>query len=132
MESLNPKKSSTTVKKHASVHVKRSLFYRSDEEPNLHEFSILLERDNSLLECVEPHYYFRKIGIRDGLLYLKGLRTKLMGVNRRETDPLAGSTSEMCQGEQALQLRNAANRNQVRLGAQGGRLLTSLLKLLTE
>ena len=79
------------------------------EQPNLYELQLLTDD-----ELISHKIGFRKIEIRDKVLYLNGKQIKIKGVNRHDSDPVTGFTISREQAIKDLSLMKQANMNAIR------------------
>ena len=86
----------------------------STEEPNCYKLVLSLLKEGKTLECVSTLIGFRTSEIRNGRWELNGVKTKLHGVNRHETDPMFGHYCPRERHEQDIALLKKANCNIVR------------------
>ena len=89
---------STTVS--AGIEVKNPALW-SAEKPNLYTLDVeLCDASGKVAEAVSQKHGFRKIELRDGRVYINGMRTLFKGADRHEMDPQDGralSTDRMLQ-----------------------------------
>ncbi len=84
------------------------------EQPNLYQLVLVLENDGQPVEEIERSIGFRTVEARERQLYVNGVRVKLAGVCRHETDPLTGRADTMHHAEDDVKLFKSANLNFVR------------------
>ncbi len=65
-------------------------------------------------ERIEERIGFRKIQVRDAVVYLNDMPIKIRGVNRHDSDPETGYTISREQAEKDLRLMKASNINAIR------------------
>ena len=65
----------------------------SAETPDLYKVMITLkDKSGTIIEVIPQQIGFRKVEIKDGLLYVNGQPVLIKGANRHEVDPVAGQT----------------------------------------
>ena len=79
------------------------------ENPYL--YKLILETEN---EVIVDHIAFRKIEIKDQVIYLNGQKIKFRGVNRHDSDPVTGFTISLEQLTTDLTLMKQHNFNAIR------------------
>ena len=79
------------------------------ENPYL--YKLILETEN---EVIVDHIAFRKIEIKDQVIYLNGQKIKFRGVNRHDSDPVTGFTISVEQITTDLTLMKQHNFNAIR------------------
>ncbi|HEX9509235.1 MAG TPA: glycoside hydrolase family 2 TIM barrel-domain containing protein [Puia sp.] len=87
----------------------------SAEVPNLYTVRVkLLDGDGKIAEIIPQRVGFRKIIVKDGLLWVNGRRIWIKGINRHEFDPVTGQvvSRESMLGD--IRLMKAYNINAVR------------------
>lgn len=97
----------------ATVRVTNPLKW-SAEKPHLYKLTMELRRGQDTIERIERNIGFRKIEIRDKLVYINGRRVKFAGACHHEFDPLTGRADTMRHGEQDVKLLKDANLNYLR------------------
>jgi len=85
------------------------------ETPNLYHLIITLkDKKGSIIEVIPQETGFRKVEIKDGLLYVNGKPILIKGINRHEVDPVAGQTISKELMLKDIQLMKQFNINAVR------------------
>lgn len=79
------------------------------EEPYL--YTLVIETEN---ETITDYIGFRRIEIKDRVLYLNGQKIKLNGVNRHDSDPFLGPAVGMAQVMEDLMMIKRHNFNAIR------------------
>lgn len=87
----------------------RNIHLWNPENPYLYSLEILCGQ-----ERIVERTGFRKIEIRDAVVYFNGVPVKLRGVNRHDSDPETGYTINREQAETDLRLMKAHNINAIR------------------
>lgn len=87
---------------------------RSDEEPFLYVLKIKLKEKEKILEEVELNVGFRKIEIKDGVLFLNEKPLFIKGVNRHEFDTFSGRVISKETTEEDIKLLKRNNFNAIR------------------
>jgi beta-galactosidase len=86
----------------------------SAERPYLSRLCLELKRGGDILERIERKIGFRKIEVRDGQLYINGVRVKLAGACHHEIDPLTGRADTARHAKKDIELLKGANLNYIR------------------
>lgn len=86
----------------------------SDEDPNLYQLKIALIDNNKTIEETSLNIGFRKIEIKDGVIYLNNKRLLIRGVNRHEFDCNNGRAITNDVIENDIKLLKSNNFNAVR------------------
>ncbi|EKN65278.1 beta-galactosidase [Neobacillus bataviensis LMG 21833] len=86
----------------------------SAEEPNLYDLDIELIVNETVVEAIHEKIGFRKIELKNGLMYVNDVPIKLKGVNRHEAHPTLGRTIPIEHAEKDVILMKQANINAVR------------------
>lgn len=86
----------------------------SDEEPNLYKLDIFLYENNELIENTFLNIGFRRIEIKNAVLYLNNERLLIKGVNRHEFDCKNGRVMTKELIEYDLKLLKSNNFNVIR------------------
>jgi beta-galactosidase len=85
------------------------------ETPNLYHMLITLkDKTGAVLEVIPQETGFRKVEIKNGLLYVNGKPVLIKGVNRHEVDPVTGQTISKESMLRDIQLMKQFNINSVR------------------
>ena len=85
------------------------------ETPNLYHMLITLkDKTGAVLEVIPQETGFRKVEIKNGLLYVNGKPVLIKGVNRHEVDPVTGQTISKESMLRDIQLMKQFNINAVR------------------
>jgi hypothetical protein len=82
-----------------------------NEHPRLYKLVAELGAGGSTMEVVERRIGFRQVEIRMGKLLLNGRAIKLHGVERHETNPVSGRSSNGAMWEKEVRLLREANVN---------------------
>ena len=86
----------------------------SPDSPRLYPISIILKKDNEILDTKKMIYGFKKIEVKDGAIYLNGAPVRLNGCCYVYDSPVAGLTMTREQVETDLLLMKEMNANAVR------------------
>ncbi|GAA4464643.1 glycoside hydrolase family 2 TIM barrel-domain containing protein [Novipirellula rosea] len=87
----------------------------SAEKPNLYRLLLTLQDDQGkVIEVTTSRVGFRKVEIKQGLLYINGKYVYLKGVNRHEHDPDTGHTVSVASMIEDIKLMKQFNINAVR------------------
>src|SRR5699024_3154754 len=87
----------------------------SAENPYLYQLLITLKNKNGdLIEVLSERVGFRKIELKDGLVFVNGVAVKFKGVNRHDAHPDLGRAVPLEHMEQDIQLMKQGNVNAVR------------------
>lgn len=87
----------------------------SAETPYLYNVLItLMDKRGNVLEVIPQKTGFRKVEIREGVLYVNGKAILVKGVNRHEMDPLSGQVISKQRMEQDFRIMKENNINAVR------------------
>lgn len=86
----------------------------SAETPELYELGISLAKGGRVLEYIGQPVGFRKIEIREGVLYFNGRKIKTFGVNHHDTHPEKGYALSPEDMERDILLMKGLNINAVR------------------
>jgi beta-galactosidase len=104
-----------------SVNYKKVVFKLNDpkkwsaEEPNLYTLiTTLTDNNGKVIEVIPQKTGFRKVEIKDGVLYVNGKAVLIKGVNRHEMDPFTGQVISRERMEQDVRIMKENNINAVR------------------
>lgn len=86
----------------------------SDEDPNLYSLKVVLKDNNEVKDEVTMDVGFRRIEIKDNVMYLNNKRLILRGVNRHEFNCEKGRVMDIDLIEQDLKFMKSNNINAVR------------------
>jgi beta-galactosidase len=87
----------------------------SAEEPNLYQLTFsLFDNSGKLVEVIPQNVGFREVQIKDGLFLVNGKPVLIKGVNRHESDPVAGQTISKESMLRDIKLMKQFNINAVR------------------
>ncbi len=87
----------------------------SAETPNLYTVLItLMDKRGNVMEVIPQKTGFRKVEIKDGVLYVNGKAILIKGVNRHEMDPISAQVISKERMEQDVKIMKENNINAVR------------------
>lgn len=87
----------------------------SAEKPYLYQLTLMLrDPQGKIIQTIRTKVGFRQLAIKDGVLLVNGIPTRLRGVNRHEMDPYTGHVISEERMIQDLLLMKRANVNAVR------------------
>lgn len=85
------------------------------ETPNLYTVLVtLMDKRGNVMEVIPQKTGFRKVEIKDGVLYVNGKAILIKGVNRHEMDPISGQVISKERMEQDVKIMKENNINAVR------------------